>query len=339
MLNLQEVRHQKDILWRNLQISIPAGGGASERSEGRYSFSSTGPPLLGFTCWQKTEGPNEGSVKALNKESLNSKNEWGGAKIPSLLVSSPKGIAKTQVTENEGPEGSKEELPEHISVFRQAISRGQKRIQYREGNQDSGTDEEDTLYQEDSGQERTFNPRKRRRGNAMEKVIQESKDSPERVQETSKEGSPRNKPKTFTELALSRTEVKWNEAKKEPGKEGSPARKTARKSPGKGSPSNRTPVRLKVARIEKKVQKKDPDTRKVRLKASTPQRKRKVVKEPDLDPKQARIRDFLLRKHQPATTNNPNSKTQETVEIGGKEIIRGPLVVPFRELLASGLLR
>ena len=28
------------------------------------------------------------------EESLNSKNEWGGAKIPSLLLTSPKGIAK-----------------------------------------------------------------------------------------------------------------------------------------------------------------------------------------------------------------------------------------------------
>ena len=177
----------------------------------------------------------------------------------------------------------------------------------------------------------------------MEKVIQERKDSPKPVQDTMKEGSPRNKPKTFTELALSRTETKWNEGKKKPGKEGSPARKTARKSPGKGSPSNRTPVRLRVARIEKKVQKKDPDTRKVRLKASTPQRKRKVVKEPDLDPKQARIKDFLLRKHQPATENNLNSKTQETVEVGGKENTQGatcgPLFGSYWLQVSSGTIR
>ena len=48
----------------------------------------------------------------------------------------------------------------------------------------------------------------------------------------------------------------------------------------------RTPVRMKVERIE----------RKVRMKASTPQRKRKVVKELDLDPKQRKIKEFLLRK-------------------------------------------
>ena len=77
----------------------------------------------------------------------------------------------------------------------------------------------------------------------MRKVTQERKDlsRPEQYRGTRKEGSP--KPKTFTELALLRTEAKWNEGRKEEG--GSPARK----SPGKESPSSRTPVRLKVARI------------------------------------------------------------------------------------------
>ena len=31
------------------------------------------------------------------EESLNSKNKWGGAKIPSILVSSSKGVAKNQI--------------------------------------------------------------------------------------------------------------------------------------------------------------------------------------------------------------------------------------------------
>ena len=53
------------------------------------------------------------------------------------------------------------------------------------------------------------------------------------------------------------------------------------------------------------------------------------MKEPDLDPKQARIKDFLLRKHQPATENNLNSKTQETVEVGGKENTQGATCGPL----------
>ena len=148
------------------------------------------------------------------EESLNSKNEWGGAKIPSILVSSPKGIAKAQVGEKEGQETAKEELPEHITVFRKAISRGQKRIQYREGNQEADLEAEETILQEDSGQERVFNPRKRMRGNAMRKVVQERKDlsSPEQYRSTGKEGSP--KPRTFTELALLKTEAKWNAGRK-----------------------------------------------------------------------------------------------------------------------------
>ena len=102
-------------------------------------------------------------------------------------------------------------------MFRQAVSRGQKRIQYREGNQELDTGEEETMFQEDSGQGRIFNPRKRLRGNAMEKVDQERKDlsSPIQYKGTEREGSPRNKPKTFTELALSKTETKWNEGRKE----------------------------------------------------------------------------------------------------------------------------
>ena len=51
-----------------------------------------------------------------------------------------------------------------------------------------------------------------------------------------------------------------------------------------------------------------------------------MVKEPDLDPKQRRIKDFLLRKSQPTTEN---SKAQETEDTRRKKITRGPLVVPF----------
>ena len=71
-----------------------------------------------------------------------------------------------------------------------------------------------------------------------------------------------------------------------------------------------------MARIERKVQEKESGTRKVRLKASTPQRKRKLIKEPDLDPKQRRIKEFLLRKNQPVTEN---SEAQETEDTGRKE--------------------
>ena len=48
------------------------------------------------------------------EESLHSKNEWGGAKIPSILVSSPKGVAKTQVGGKEGQDNVREELPDTV---------------------------------------------------------------------------------------------------------------------------------------------------------------------------------------------------------------------------------
>ena len=70
----------------------------------------------------------------VSEESLNSKNEWGGAKIPSILVTSPKGIAR-QMKEGEkaGQETqSREDLPQHVVDFRSALSRGQKRLNYKE---------------------------------------------------------------------------------------------------------------------------------------------------------------------------------------------------------------
>ena len=69
------------------------------------------------------------------------------------------------------------------------------------------------------------------------------------------------------------------------GKCHQPEVKRQRLSP---SPKAKTPIRLKVERIE----------RKVRMKASTPQRKRKVIKELDLDLKQRKIGEFFLKKSQ-----------------------------------------
>ena len=118
-------------------------------------------------------------------------------------------------------------------------------------------------------------------------------------------------------------DVKWKVGRKE--KEGSPARKSPQ---GKTSPSHRTPVGVKLERIEKKVKK----VQKVKMKASTPQRKRKLTKEPDQDPKQRNIKEFLLRKSQPRA-ETPTT-FQETGS--GKTITRGPLVVPCWVSLTAG---
>ena len=71
--------------------------------------------------------------------------------------------------------------------------------------------------------------------------------TPEPERHKEKEESPKMA-KTFTELTLNNTDVKWNMGRKE--KEGSPARKSPQ---GKTSPSHRTPVRVRIEKIEKEA--------------------------------------------------------------------------------------
>ena len=46
------------------------------------------------------------------EKSLNSKNEWGGAKIPSLLVSFPKGVAKVIGNWKQSQETETQDVPD-----------------------------------------------------------------------------------------------------------------------------------------------------------------------------------------------------------------------------------
>ena len=135
------------------------------------------------------------------EESLNSKNEWGGAKIPSLLVSSPKGVA-----ENVGDRKQSQETDthEHLEGLRKAIARGQKRIRYRELDPDQANV---TLEQENLER----NPRKRRKGNAAADRGQEMDEM--KSPEPEKEKRNQQSPKTFTELKLNNTEGNWNEVR------------------------------------------------------------------------------------------------------------------------------
>ena len=111
---------------------------------------------------QITESVNILESGKVPEESLNSKNEWGGAKIPSLPVSSPKGVAKTTGNRKQSQET---DVPEHLEDLRKAMARGQKRIRYREPDQANIT-----LAQESSEP----NPRKGRKGNTAREDSQEA---------------------------------------------------------------------------------------------------------------------------------------------------------------------
>ena len=61
----------------------------------------------------------------VSKESLNAKYEWGGAKIPSILVTSPKGTAAAKTDK-----GEKEEEFDGKERLQTALRRGQQRLRY-----------------------------------------------------------------------------------------------------------------------------------------------------------------------------------------------------------------
>ena len=73
---------------------------------------------------QITESVN---ILAGNSGSLNQKTEWGGAKIPSLLVKSPKGVARLVRSQEIEAEPNKE--PQWL--LEEAVKRGRKRLEYR----------------------------------------------------------------------------------------------------------------------------------------------------------------------------------------------------------------
>ena len=77
------------------------------------------------------------------EECLNRKTKWGGAKISSLLVNSPKGLAKDFRKPND-KDRDNIELQEPTWLLEEVIRRGHKRLNY------IGDDSklEDEVYQE-----------------------------------------------------------------------------------------------------------------------------------------------------------------------------------------------
>ena len=57
---------------------------------------------------QTTESVNIVEASRNPGESLNSKTEWGGAKIPSLMIANPKGVSKTKEVAGAEPGQRKE---------------------------------------------------------------------------------------------------------------------------------------------------------------------------------------------------------------------------------------
>ena len=79
--------------------------------------------------YQVTESVNILVSGKRENESLNQKTEWGGAKIPSLLVNSPKGLAK-DYRKVRSKDSEKAEPQKPAWILEEAIRRGQKRLKY-----------------------------------------------------------------------------------------------------------------------------------------------------------------------------------------------------------------
>ena len=81
---------------------------------------------------QVTESVNILTAGTQKEGVLNQKNEWGGAKIPSILIKTPKGVAKNTLEKNKdagpgaGP-GSEETLGWYLE---EAVKRGRKKLDY-----------------------------------------------------------------------------------------------------------------------------------------------------------------------------------------------------------------
>ena len=121
---------------------------------------------------QSTESVNILESGKVPEESLNSKNEWGGAKIPSLLVSSPKGTAGKKTPDEEKDSNLEDRQEESGEILRRAVRKGIKRLQYREADEERKEfpGEQDVILQEiiEVDTERTFNPNKKVKRNKLE---------------------------------------------------------------------------------------------------------------------------------------------------------------------------
>ena len=106
---------------------------------------------------QTTESVNIVEAEKKPKEALNKKTEWGGAKIPGILVTQPKGVAKQQKEITDTEENTDEVIKINIepqTYSRNRNKRGTKRLKYV--GDDTGANEAflETLEEEESGQQR-----------------------------------------------------------------------------------------------------------------------------------------------------------------------------------------
>ena len=88
---------------------------------------------------------------------MNQKNEWGGAKIPSILVKTPKGVAKLN-------QGNKEIVDHEENgkwFLEEALKRGRKRLDYVADESETTPEEEEYIGASDIEE---CNPSKRMRG-------------------------------------------------------------------------------------------------------------------------------------------------------------------------------
>ena len=100
---------------------------------------------------QTTESINilEGDTKP--GESLNTKTEWGGAKIPGILVTQPKGVAKVKGEDGDSQDpgsGQQQDLEQVVlepQVWQKGGKRGIKRLKYL------GDDSKFNMFSEDEG--------------------------------------------------------------------------------------------------------------------------------------------------------------------------------------------
>ena len=140
---------------------------------------------------QVTESVNILAAGKNVNETLNLKTEWGGAKIPSVLVHSPKGLGKQGSAELEEGDMDQEdqETREAGKRLREALRRGQKRLQYQE-----------VVTVEDLHQEQ--GPGKRRRTTEGEKY---------EVRSPSPRKLPRKGCSTFAEAYWSTRSPAWTE--------------------------------------------------------------------------------------------------------------------------------
>ena len=142
---------------------------------------------------QTTESINIVEAGKTPGRSLNLKTEWGGAKIPGILVSQPKGVSKTKSVENR----TSVELHQEGSKMNSKKSKGIKRITYNGDDRSQYKDEqEEQEQQEEDTEEQGIRPdggnikRSRRIPPPSPRILKMKKSSPSPKKEEKEKAVP-----------------------------------------------------------------------------------------------------------------------------------------------------